>query len=240
MSESDTYCRDIEAYLCRKNDGHLVRISGPAFDLVSGWARSGVPLKVACAGIDRYFERYYRRGPRRRPVRVEFCDADVLDAFDAWRRAVGVAASAAGDDSTEDAESVSGRARRGPSLASHVEQAIARLTMLRASTAASAIADDALAQAVRALDALQPEAKRARGDARETVIGELATIETHLLAAASHGLGDEARTRLESEAEQELAPFRPRMPADAYARAREAALARLVREACLLPRISYE
>ena len=40
-------------------------------------------------GIDRYFERYYAKGPRRRPVRVEFCEADVLDVFDEWRRAVG-------------------------------------------------------------------------------------------------------------------------------------------------------
>ena len=53
------YCRHIEAYLCRKNDGHLIRIVGPAFDVVSRWEAQGVPLNVACAGIDRYFERYY-------------------------------------------------------------------------------------------------------------------------------------------------------------------------------------
>ena len=58
---------------------------------MQGWANQGIPLKVAEAGIDRYFERYYRKGPRRRPVRIEFCEADVLDAFDDWRRAVGVA-----------------------------------------------------------------------------------------------------------------------------------------------------
>ena len=56
-----------------------------------GWANQGVPIKIACHGIDRYFERYYAKGPRRRPVRIEFCEADVLDAFDEWRRAVGIA-----------------------------------------------------------------------------------------------------------------------------------------------------
>ena len=90
------FCREIETYLCRKNDGHLIRVTGPSFDLVSGWAMQGVPLKVAYAGIDRCFERYYAKGPRRRPVRIEFCEADVLDLFDEWRRAVGVAASATG------------------------------------------------------------------------------------------------------------------------------------------------
>jgi hypothetical protein len=24
----ESYCRDIEAYLCRKNDGHLIRVTG--------------------------------------------------------------------------------------------------------------------------------------------------------------------------------------------------------------------
>src|SRR6185295_15042434 len=84
------YCREIETYLCRKNDGHLIRVVGPSFEIVSGWAEQGVPLKVACAGIDRYFERYYRKGPRRRPVKIDFCEADVLDMFDEWRRAVGI------------------------------------------------------------------------------------------------------------------------------------------------------
>ena len=64
---------------------------------MSRWEAQGIPLKVACAGIDRYFERYYRKGPRRRPVRIEFCEADVLDAFDGWRRAVGVADSTAAE-----------------------------------------------------------------------------------------------------------------------------------------------
>ncbi len=86
----ESYCRDLEAYLCQKNDGHLIRITGPAFERVQGWAQQGIPLKVAEAGIDRYFERYYRKGARRRPVQIVFCEADVLDAFDDWRRAVGL------------------------------------------------------------------------------------------------------------------------------------------------------
>ncbi len=98
----EDYCRQVEAYLCRKNDGHLIRIVGPAFEQVCGWAARGVPLKVAMRGIDRYFERYYAKGPRRRPVRVEFCEADVLDVFDEWRRALGitVAATIQADDSS--------------------------------------------------------------------------------------------------------------------------------------------
>ena len=83
------YCRAVEAHLCRRNAGHLVRIVGPSFDLVSGWAERGVPLSIACRGIDRYVDRQASKGPRRRPIRVEFCEADVLDLFDEWRRAIG-------------------------------------------------------------------------------------------------------------------------------------------------------
>src|SRR4029079_6747764 len=90
MTDAAEYCREIEAYHCRKNEGHLMRIAGPVFEQVSGWAAQGVPLAVAFRGIDRYCERYYAKGPRRRPVRVEVCEADILDAFDEWRRAVGV------------------------------------------------------------------------------------------------------------------------------------------------------
>src|SRR5204863_1077323 len=87
---NDDYCRELEAYLCRKNDGHLVRIVGPSFERVCGWAAQGIPFKIACEGIDRYFVRYYSKGPKRRPVQIDFCDADVLEAFDTWRRSVGV------------------------------------------------------------------------------------------------------------------------------------------------------
>src|SRR6187402_2371677 len=124
MTDVAEYCRQVEAYLCRKNEGHLIRIAGPVFEQVSGWAAQGVPLAVAFRGIDRYCERYYAKGPRRRPVRVEFCEADILDLFDDWRRAVGVAQLV---DPAPDAEAPA----RRDSLPGHIDRAIARLTELR-------------------------------------------------------------------------------------------------------------
>ena len=79
MTDPAEYARQVESYLCRKNGGHLIRVVGPAFELVSGWASAGVPLKVALRGIDRCCARLEARGPRRRPIRVEFCEADVLE-----------------------------------------------------------------------------------------------------------------------------------------------------------------
>ena len=58
---------------------------------MSGVGRAqSIPLKIA---FRRHRPcrpgRYYRKGPRRRPIRTGFCDADVLDVFDEWRRAAG-------------------------------------------------------------------------------------------------------------------------------------------------------
>ena len=76
--DAGDYCREIEAHLCRKNAGHLVRVVGPAFEMVAGWAAQGIPIKVACRGIDRTVERRAAKGPSRRPLRVEFCEEVVL------------------------------------------------------------------------------------------------------------------------------------------------------------------
>jgi len=220
------YCREIEAYLCRKNDGHLVRIVGPAFEQVCGWAAKGVPFKVACRGIDRYFERYYAKGPRRRPVRVEFCDADVLDVFDEWRRAVGVPAADAQAD-----------AKHG-SLPAHLERVIARLTSLRAGGAHAF--DPALDDLVRELDAARGRARGLRGDARQAFLERLRTLDAQLIAAARNSCDAATLEELRAEADRELTPFRARMPGEAYAQSREACVNRLVRERLRLPVVSFE
>ena len=238
MIAVESYCRDLEAYLCRKNDGHLIRITGPAFEQVIGWARQGIPLKIAEAGIDRYFERYYRQGPRRRPVRIEFCEADVFDTFDAWRRAVGVTTVApdpAGGRDVEEPIQASGRSKR--SLASRIEGALARLTVLRGSDKAGPVIGPALDAAVRSLDAIHAEAGRARGDAREALLARIADAEATLVAAAAAAISDAQRAAFEKEADAELAPFRQRMTAEAYAQSRRAAVERLVRHHFGLPEI---
>lgn len=235
MIDVDAYCRDLEAHLCRRNDGHLIRITGPAFEKVQGWALQGIPLKVAEAGIDRYFERYYRKGPRRRPVQIIFCEADVLDAFDDWRRAVGVSRVGADAAAGPDVEEPLPAARPRKSLASQIESALARLTVLRGSDKAGAVLGAALDEAVRALDALRGDAARARGEARDQLLERIAEIDDRLLTAALASLDSASRSALEQDAEGEISPFRARMADDAYRQSRRAALHRLVRHRFGLP-----
>ena len=235
MIDVESYSRDLEAYLCRKNDGHLIRITGPAFETVQGWAQQGIPLKVAEAGIDRYFERYYRKGPRRRPVQIMFCEADVLDVFDDWRRAIGLSRVTADVEDGPEVEEPVPAARPRRSLASQIDAALARLTVLRGSDKAGPVLGEALDRAVRSLDALRSDALRARGEVRDRVLEQIASIDDALVSAAVESLDPTARGSLEKEADVELAPFRARMAADAYAQSRRAAIHRLVRQHFGLP-----
>lgn len=236
MSEDLEYCRSVEAYLCRKNDGHLIRIVGPSFELVSGWSSRGIPLKVVLRGIDQSFERYYRKGPRRRPLRVEYCEADVLDMFDAWRRALGVTASG-GEQADGEADDADAHPHRR-SLPSHLDRAISRLA------AAEARADAALrptiGAVIRELELMRASAKGARGDARQAMLARLIDADRELLQAARAGLDGTTAAGIAAEADGELAPFKSRMPPGAFARALSACVERIIRERSGLPTLSLD
>lgn len=238
----DQYCRDVEAHLCRRNDGHLIRIVGPAFERVCEWADRGIPLQAVCRGIDRYVERQQAKGTtsRRRPARVEFCEADVLDAFDEWRRAVGVTvasadageASPAGTDVVED-----GYGPRG-SLAAHLERAIAALEAAQASAADPL--RDYLAGAARELTGIKPGPSGLRGAARQNALARLRQVDTELMAALRTSAPDDQLAEVAAEADEQLAPFRTRMPDQAYRHAKEACESRLLRERAGLPAVAFE
>ena len=234
------YCRAIEAYLCRENGGHLVRIVGPAFQVVAAWHAAGVPFAVVKQGIDRTLARDRAKpaGPVRRPVRVEFCEADVQVAFATWRRAVGVGMAGPGEEATSpatDAAPPAPRPGRGPSLAAHVDRAMQRLTQAllevgRFAPEEASAARAAMEAALATLDRLQRDARSARGEARTALVGALATADGALGAALVAALPPAAAAELTRTARAELAPFAGRMAAPDLASAEAAALARLVRE----------
>ena len=236
LEDVAAYCRELETYLCRKNDGHLIRIVGPSFEVVSAWARDGVPLTVALRGVDRYFERYYRKGPRRRPVRIDFCDADVRDVFDEWRRALGLAAGEAqpaGDGGPAP------QSRSKTSLPAHLERVVLRLTSARVAGTLGAEADQAIDRIAQDLDRARASSRGLRGEARGELLARLAASDRELLALARAAMGANELLTIEREADAELEGFKAAMPHDAYQRAREAAVDRLVREHLRLPVLLY-
>jgi len=235
------FCREIETYLCRKNDGHLIRVTGPSFELVSGWAERGVPITVAYAGIDRYFERYYRQGPRRRPVKIDFCEADVLDVFDEWRRATGVTqASVDSRQSSVDSESsVESQQSNKASLPAHLQRVVMRLTSARSGGSVGPAFDALIDRVADELETARSAAGGIRGERRRQLVERLAALDRELLLEARAATGEDTLDGLRREADTELAPFKGGMAADALARAREAAIDRLVRERYRLPTIAF-
>jgi hypothetical protein len=233
MTDPAAYVREVERYLCQKNGGHLVRVVGPAFELVREWVSRGVPLKVAFRGIDRCCARQTPTRVRRRPMRIEFCEADVLDAFDEWRRAVGVAG-------TDEAAARAVPKPRTRSLAEHIERALARLAHARGPQAASTTYHHQIDAIVRELEAMASQAPRARGDVRARLVQRLAELDAIMVAAATEALDRPRAEALRREAADELAPFGARMSDGVRARAHEGAFRRLVREAAALPTLTCE
>lgn len=229
------YCRAVEKHLCQRNHGHLVRIVGPSFEVVCGWAEQGVPLRVACRGIDRHVERQALKAqaPRRRPLRIEHCEADVLDVFDEWRRAVG-APRRADSDGEEPTRHVG-------SLASHVERVVARLTAVASASRVTVPALAAKAHDIaQQVGEVAQQAKGARGEARARIMSRLRELDTELIGEARCHVPSAERVELSRQAEAELTPFRSRMTADAYANALDALLDRLTRERHQLPLVAFD
>ncbi|HKY23053.1 MAG TPA: hypothetical protein VJM31_17695 [Vicinamibacterales bacterium] len=232
---TEQYCREIESYLCRKNDGHLIRIVGPSFERVCSWASQGIPFKIACQGIDEYFVRYYAKGPRRRPVQIDFCEHDVLDAFDAWRRAVGVRVSDAG--SSEEAPAK----QRRRSLPDHLDRVCERVTARRAGMTPLPAEFDAVLETVSSEAAsFRDLPGTLRGDARRRVTERLVELDRLMLDAARAQIDPIALQAIRVDAIEQLLPFRDRMRADAHQLAIEAAVDRLVRQHEQLPTVSFE
>jgi hypothetical protein len=229
MDDSFDYCRNIEAYLCKKNEGHLVRIVGPSFEMVRGWAEQGIPLKVAYRGIDRCCERQAAKGGRRRPLRIEFCEADVLEAFDDWRRAIGAGADRVGE----------APASSKSSLVSHIERTVSRL-LVRPTNGRPPELDAAITATIGALDDLGTTARQARGEARAQMVARLSELDEALLAAARQSIDAAMAHTLRREADADLAAFVERMTPEARERARAVAFDRQVRESLNLPVITYE
>src|SRR5207247_8920618 len=122
------------------------------------------------------------KGPRRRPGLADHCEADVLDVFDEWRRAVGITTGMSADPDA------SPRPRVRDSLATLLARALARLTALRAG-GSPPMPPDLLAEAVSELDRLIPSARTSRGQARDELTRRLAELDRQLLEGARVAAG---------------------------------------------------
>jgi len=223
------YCRQVEAHLTRVNGGHLVRVVGAGFALVKQWADEGVPLSIVFRGIEQKAERH-KTGASRRPLRIEFCEGDVRDLYAAWRASVGLTAAAGDGPAPGDG---GGMKRRSASKA--IDRAIERLGRLAGQLDLPEEFRDAISRAIDELATLRRDLSGVRGAARARLLERLAPIDRELLAQARRAVSADQLAGLTKQAEQELDPYRSRLPAEAWTRAVSATVDRGVRECLALP-----
>lgn len=245
------YCRIVEEHLTRVNAGHLIRIVGPAFELVRQWAEAGIPASVVLRGIDLKAERH-RLGNSTRPLRLEFCEADVREVHRNWRRAVGLlgnggaesgeaiaedaAAGGAGQDADSDSqEDPKDRKERRPSMTRHLDRAVDRMSRAMSRTDLPEDLREALDLVLQELVELRDVARKARGPIREEIAQRLQLLDQHLAARLQSFAPTAILESVRREAESELAHYRGRLSRDAWPRAVDANADRLLRDRYGLP-----
>jgi hypothetical protein len=231
------YCRAVETHLTQVNGGHLVRIVGPGFELVRRWAADGVPLSVVFRGIDSKAARH-RAGAARRPLRIEFCEEDVRDVFEDWRRAIGVAPMAGGDATPESSDDLAGgesanMARR--TATRDLDRAIDRLSRAAGRLDWPEALRVVLGARLEVLTAIRGDLRGARGEARAPLLGRVVegdrAFASELRASAPPAAVADAR----AAAERELASYRARLSPAAWSEAVDATADRLLRHHLGLP-----
>lgn len=232
------YCRRVEDHLTRANAGHLVRIVGPGFELVRGWAQAGVPLSVVYRGIDLKAERH-RDGASKRPLRIEFCAGEVQAIFDGWRRAVGIVAAptepADASDASPDHEAEEAPRRR--SLGRHLDRVIDRLSRAAGRVDMPEELRTVCTRILGTLGEMKEGSKRIRGDARADVEAKLEALDEELAGAVRQFSPPDWMTAARTEAAADLAPFRTRLPQNAWDHSMEVTVDRLLRGRLALPSI---
>lgn len=239
MNDIGDYCRQVEAHLTRVNGGHLVRIIGPGFMLVRQWAEEGVPLSAVFRGIEQKAERH-KAGAARRPLRIEFCEADVREVYEAWRRAIGV--SAAGGDGAEAAtpapagERGSGSARRVTTR--DLERAVERLMATAGRLELPETLRDEVNRVLEQVVHIRDAVKGSRGAARQGHLVALPELDRSMIAVARAVITADALAPIREDAERDLEPFRARLAREAWDQAVDVTVARGVREHFGLPNLA--
>lgn len=232
--DAGDYCRQVEEHLTRVNGGHLVRVVGPAFELVRQWAEEGMPLSVVFRGIDLKAERH-RAGRATRPLRIEFCEGDVRDTFDTWRRALGLTSRDVAASGEADAATPESAERKRPSLTKHLDRAIERLGRSAGRLDLPEPLRDALGDMMTTLMALRDTARGARGAERDATAAQLPALDRQLLAQARASAPADVLDALRRDAERDLAAYRDRLSGASWRQTVDAAVDQLLRERLGLP-----
>jgi hypothetical protein len=211
VSDSEpAYFQGIEEYFVSRR-GDPLFLSNADWTLIRKWRAAGVPLRIVLRGIRDALDGHAHSWGRKRKVgSLAYCAAEVEVARERWHRAL-----ALGSEGTSAGEALRGFAE---ALETAPLGPRGRVCALEAAPLLRAWA--------------------AQGDDMRALEPRLQALESQLVEALRGDLGQSACAALSDEIEQELAPYKTRMPEKVLAQVRASSVARRVLEGCALPRLS--
>lgn len=227
----DAYFQAIEEEFAGRR-GAAMLLSPRDWNLIAEWKAAGIPLRVVLQSIRNVFEAFDRRGAKGRRINsLSYCRQEVafLNEIDGTVHAV-------------EAGRPTGPPRDAPGTAAVVRhlgrlQRSVRAAMAVASAARHDPLVSILARVASDLKRLRREIRAGGFDPRG-LEEELRRLDDDLLAGARAALPPEILGRLAAQAEAGVGPALVRMTPRARDRTSRLHEARLIREACVLPRLT--
>ncbi|HEX8337723.1 MAG TPA: hypothetical protein VF621_13395 [Pyrinomonadaceae bacterium] len=244
------YFTEIEDAFIRRRGRHLL-LSPMDWALIESWKGMGVPLHVALRGIEKSFDSYESK-PRKRTVKSLFyCQEEVEAQFAEWVESqTGAHAPASDPDkAAADAPPSVAAAEEGRGLpfpraviAAHLaecRESLARATEKRRAAAAGEDAvSEALARASARLGALADDFNSAARPDAELLESSLTDLEALLDRALRSTLSADVVEAARDSAAEQLRPYKARMERATYEQTLDNLLAKSLREAAGVPRLS--
>jgi hypothetical protein len=244
------YFTEIEDAFIRRRGRHLL-LSPLDWALIESWKEMGVPLHVALRGIEKSFDSYESK-PRKRSVKSLFyCQEEVEAQFAEWlesQTGAHVAAAdtthAPGDATPAEAFEEGGRNLPFPRavIAAHLADSTAGLERALEKRRTSGVGEDAVTEALARASARLRElaadfGSAARPDA-ELLESSLTDLETLIGDALRSALSADAVEAARTAGAEQLRPYKARMERATYEQTLDNLLAKSLREAAGVPRLS--
>jgi hypothetical protein len=242
------YFTEIEDAFIRRRGKHLL-VGTLDWSLMESWKSMGIPLHVVLRGIEKSFDSYESK-PRKRSVKTLFyCQEEVEAQFAEWLESQTGAPAPATDSSTTEggaAETVDEEGRGLPFpravIAAHLAECVAglgrALEKRRAGGAAEDAVSEALARAAARLGELAEDFGRAVRPDAELLENSLTDLEALIDRALRSTLSEAGLEAARADASEQLRPYKARMERATYEQTLDNLLAKSLREAAGVPRLS--
>jgi hypothetical protein len=238
------YFTEIEDTFVRRRGKHLL-LSPLDWALIESWKERGVPLHVALRGIETAFDSHAAK-PRRRSVKsLMYCQEEVEAQYSEWLEGQRGASSTVAHASDESSNELASRRSKLPFprevIMAHL---VASRDLLKHTRAARLVSsqgdelDDALSRAIARLEELEKDFSNAARPDGEKLEGSLTDLEQLLDRSMRSAIAPETIESMRARAAEELKPYRARMESATYDQTLDNLLAKALREACGVPRLS--